>query len=88
MAYTRFLHVLDDIGHVDQAAVQARVWSSGQDLDLKRRKQAEFLVHGSFPLRLVLGFACIDEAAASEVRHHQHRCNVNLPVVTRPQWYY
>ena len=42
---------------IDQKAVNARYWRDDNDLDLKRRKEAEFLVLGDIPASAILGFA-------------------------------
>lgn len=41
---------------LDWSAIQAKYWKSETDLDLKRRKEAEFLVSGDLPYEAVLGF--------------------------------
>ncbi len=55
------LHLINDL--VDWQAVKAQSWISDTDLDLKRRKQAEFLVLGDLPFHAVLGFIVYNEAA-------------------------
>ncbi|MEZ4828935.1 MAG: DUF4433 domain-containing protein [Bacteroidia bacterium] len=41
---------------LDWTAIKSRYWKSDTDLDLKRRKEAEFLVDGDVPGAAVLGF--------------------------------
>jgi len=42
---------------VDFKAVSARYWKDENDLDLKRRKEAEFLVENDVPCSAILGYA-------------------------------
>lgn len=42
---------------VDFKAVSARYWKDENDLDLKRRKEAEFLVEDDVPRSAILGYA-------------------------------
>lgn len=46
---------------IDKNAVKAKYWRDETDLDLKRRKEAEFLVLGDIPLPGVLGFIVFDQ---------------------------
>ena len=41
---------------IDWEAVDARYWKNENDLDLKRRKEAEFLVLGDIQLSAILGY--------------------------------
>ena len=49
-AMTEFLTVTEHLNTIDWDSVRARTWHDTPDFpDRKRRKQAEFLVHGSVP---------------------------------------
>lgn len=49
---------------LDQDAIRARQWSGENiDRDLKRRKQAEFLVGNDIPASYIIGFVCYNEEA-------------------------
>lgn len=54
-----------DIGNadtlIDWNAVKAKFWKSETDLDLKRRKEAEFLVRQDVPLSALLGFVVYNQ---------------------------
>lgn len=52
---------------IDFAAVKARDWNSGTDLDLKRRKQAEFLLSGDLPFKFISGFIVYNENAKNRL---------------------
>ena len=46
---------------VDWNAVKATYWHNQNDLDLKRRKEAEFLVLGDIPINGILGYIVYNE---------------------------
>lgn len=54
---------LNALDTLDWAAIDARIWKSETDLDLKRRKEAEFLVLGDIAPEAVLGFVVHDDGA-------------------------
>jgi hypothetical protein len=41
---------------LDWEAINSKYWTDGKDLDLKRRKEAEFLVENDIPAAAVLGY--------------------------------
>ena len=47
-------------------------WNKDEDKDLKRRKEAEFLVEGDIPLEAIVAYIVYDEAA----RHNLLALNV------------
>ena len=61
----------DDIAHLetllDWSAIKTLNWKSETDLDLKRRKQAEFLVLGDIPASAALGFVVYNEQANDQI---------------------
>lgn len=48
---------------VDWKAVWAKYWNEENDLDLKRRKEAEFLILGDLPIQAIVGYVVYDEQA-------------------------
>lgn len=48
---------------IDLGAVQAKYWIEKQDLDLKRRKEAEFLIRDDIPTSAIVGYAVYNSAA-------------------------
>lgn len=52
---------------LDKEAVRAKYWRDENDLDRKRRKEAEFLVLGDIPLEAILGFITYNENAKNTV---------------------
>src|SRR5690606_1500593 len=53
---------------IDWEAVNAIDWKKETDLDLKRRKQAEFLVLGDVPSEAILGFIVYNEEAKDRLK--------------------
>lgn len=71
---------------VDFAAVKAQYWKKDTDLDLKRRKEAEFLVMGDIPVEAVLGFAVYNNESAQKI---QQMANfANKKIVIKPNYYF
>ncbi len=52
---------------LDFEAIKTRDWNSETDLDLKRRKQAEFLLFGDLPFKFISGFIVFNENAKSRL---------------------
>lgn len=48
---------------IDWKAVTSFYWGGNENLDIKRKKQAEFLVDGDLPPEQIIGFGCYDEKA-------------------------
>ena len=62
---------INDIGNIDQlidrSAIKAKYWKEERDLDLKRRKEAEFLVLGDIPPEFILGYITYNENAKQKI---------------------
>lgn len=52
---------------IDWNAVNAKYWRSDTDLDLKRRKEAEFLVLGDIGVNFILGFVVFNQDAKDKM---------------------
>ena len=53
---------------IDWDAVKSRFWSGdGIETDIKRRKQAEFLVKENLPANSIVGFVCYNDNAKSKL---------------------
>jgi len=52
---------------LDKNAINAKYWKDENDLDLKRRKEAEFLVLGDISKESILGYITFDEDAKNKV---------------------
>ncbi|WP_051268164.1 type II toxin-antitoxin system toxin DNA ADP-ribosyl transferase DarT [Terrimonas ferruginea] len=55
---------------LDKNAIDAKYWKDEADLDLKRRKEAEFLVLGDIPYSAIAGFLVYNEAAKSKLKEY------------------
>lgn len=53
--------------YIDQKAIKSKYWKNENDLDLKRRKEAEFLIGDDIPSAVILGFAVYNEAAKDKL---------------------
>jgi len=70
---------------VDFEAVQNRYWKDDKDLDLKRRKEAEFLIKPDISPELMTGFAVYNQAAKERL------IDLNTPekmIGIRPQFFF
>ena len=52
---------------LDMNAIKAKYWKIDDDLDLKRRKEAEFLLAADLPIAAVLGFIVYNEPAKNQL---------------------
>ena len=48
---------------LDKKAIDATYWHKADDLDLKRRKEAEFLVETDIPVTAIIGWVVYNEEA-------------------------
>ncbi len=88
-AITSFFKDIGELRNIDWEIVGHWSWKkTPDDLDRKRRKQAEFLVHGFFPWELVDRIGVFDsdmkENVTNIVKGHTH-----IPMITvEKKWYY
>jgi hypothetical protein len=59
---------------IDTKAIHAKYWKDENDLDLKRRKEAEFLIESDLPPTAIIGWVVYNEKAKSKL--------LNLGIVT------
>lgn len=52
---------------IDKNAINAKYWKDESDLDLKRRKEAEFLVLGDINVSGILGYITYNQAAKQRI---------------------
>lgn len=64
-------HTANDVQNIndliDWKAVDAKYWISETDPDLKRKKEAEFLILGDIPLYAVIGYIVYNEEAKDKM---------------------
>ena len=80
MAFTEFYDDLDDLQGIDWEVMKAKYWSDTlEDGDRKRRRQAEFLVHGRVPWSLVTEIAVMNRSVEKKVKSLLEREATPLP---------
>jgi hypothetical protein len=83
--YTEFRSRPEQLDELNWPAIAARDF---RDAQIKEAKQAEFLVHGRFPLHLVerigVRSARVHAQAAAATAGATHRPSIEV----RPEWYY
>jgi hypothetical protein len=52
---------------VDWEAVKSSYWGGNENLNIKRKKQAEFLISGDISPELIIGFGCYNEQAKNKL---------------------
>lgn len=89
MGFSEFFHDLRDLVKVDWKIMKAQYWSDNEtDMDRKRRRQAEFLVHGFFPWTMITKIGVIDEPMAERTKELIADCRHKPAIVEARQWYY
>ncbi|MEJ5306710.1 MAG: DUF4433 domain-containing protein [candidate division WOR-3 bacterium] len=60
---------IKQIGNIiDWTAVTSQYWGGENNLEVKRKKQAEFLVKGDLPVEVIEYFICYDEIAEEKLK--------------------
>ncbi len=89
MAFTEFFAELADLAQVDWGIMATDYWAdTDEDMDRKRRRQAEFLVHERFPVQLIQQIGVINQAKKNETEAMLAEFGLTIPVVSKPGWYY
>ncbi|HEV7370214.1 type II toxin-antitoxin system toxin DNA ADP-ribosyl transferase DarT [Arenibaculum sp.] len=81
--YCQFRASLADLGDVNWQAVDARNWVS-----CREEKQAEFLLHGTFPWTLVRRIGVVSDEIAARAAAALHGAPHRPSVEIRRDWYY
>ena len=69
---------------VDWDSVKKSYWGGHENQDVKRKKQAEFLVKGDIPRDFIIGFGCYHDAAKQKLI----KFGINNPIKVIPKAYY
>lgn len=70
---------------VNFEATKYMYWKSENDLDLKRRKEAEFLVKNDLPKEAIKGYVCFNESAKNRLLEMGVDSNM---IVVKPNYYF
>jgi len=88
-AITSFYDSLSQLGKLDWKVIESWSWGNrDDDLDRKRRKQAEFLVPRFFPWQAVDRVGVIDRTMKTRVEGVIAGAEHRPPVSVRRKWYY
>jgi hypothetical protein len=71
---------------IDSKAISSKYWKAENDLDLKRRKEAEFLVEGDIPVGAIEGFAVYNQATATQLK--KMTGYTDQSVIVNPNYYF
>jgi len=89
MAFTEFFSDLADLDKVDWDIMSTNYWAdTNDDMDRKRRRQAEFLVYERFPVNLILKIGVINQLKKIETEAMLAEFDLIIPVVISANWYY
>ena len=91
-AYYRWATYYDDLSHLDKVdwlLLQARDFKRDEnDLAKFERYQAEALIHQHCPVSGLIGIVCHSEAGKMQAQAQVAVQGLNLPVHSRPGWYF
>ncbi len=80
---------LNDLNKVDWSLLQARDFRRDpNDPASFERYQAEALIHQHCPVSALLGLVCYTEKVQSQLEQQIQQRGLELPVYTRPGWYF
>ena len=89
MRLSEFYNQSCDLDKIDWQIMKETYWNDNeQDGDRKRRRQAEFLVKDSFPIRLLKGIAVKDKESESDIRKILEPYGILPPIRVKYDWYY
>jgi hypothetical protein len=71
---------------IDLAAIKSKYCRNDNDLDLKRRKEAEFLILGDIPAESIIGFAVYNKEAEQQIMGMPHFEGKKL--IVKPDYYF
>lgn len=86
-----FFDTIEQFSLLDWDAIGSKSWGFPhftQDSDLKRRKQAEFLVYKFFPWDLLTGIGVMDEDVRDIVQSHIKDADHKPKIAITRAWYY
>jgi hypothetical protein len=89
MYYSEFYKDVKDMDKIDWDIMKTDYWAdTPEDPDRKRRRQAEFLVHGFVPWPLFTEIGVMDSRMSSRVQNELAAVGLSTPIYVRRSWYY
>jgi hypothetical protein len=89
MAFTDFYDDLAQLDEVDWPLMRAQYWAdTDDDLDRKRRRQAEFLVQFRFPVSLIGAIGVINQQRKTATEQLLAAHGLDIDVSVQHGWYY
>lgn len=80
---------MQDLENIDWQTIKAKSWYNREgDMDKKRRKQAEFLIHKSFPWSAIKGICTVNNSAKQKVEQILQSKNISRKVIVKKTFYY
>lgn len=87
--WTEFFDDLKDLNRIDWTLLQQQDFKRDpEDPEKLARYQAEALIHKTMPLHALEGIVCATEATRLKVIEKVEARGLELPVHSRPQWYF
>jgi hypothetical protein len=86
LGYAMYFNSVDSLGEVDWTVMPLTQWGGPGSDDVKARRQAEFLVHDSFPWSAIESIGVKSAAVAARVRALLG--SGRPPILVRRSWYY
>lgn len=88
-AVTEFLIGTEHLNKIDWGVIKAQTWYNTPDFpDRRRRKQAEFLIHGSVPWSWIHRIGVVDQGRSRRVREIIAGAQHQPEITIEPGWYY
>ena len=89
MAFTKYFGDLEQLDQVDWAVMKEKYWNdTAERPDRKRRRQAEFLVHKSYPWAAVIEIGVMTVRMKQQCEHALVGVVHRPTVIVVPDWYY
>jgi hypothetical protein len=89
-AFSEFYDEMSTLAEVvDWPLMRERYWrNTPEDSDRRRRRGAEFLVHGAVPLTLVTEIGVYGDTIRTQVQASVTNAGLTIPVRVRRDWYF
>jgi hypothetical protein len=87
-ALARYSRDLADLVRLDWLAIESGVWGGSANQEVRRRKQAEWLVYRFVPLDAIAGLAALTPEASRQASECLQREGISKTCITMPSWYY